>query len=139
MLAWVWIGVVVAAIVIEILTERLVSICFAPGAAVAAVLDFLDFLPLVQIIVVFVSAALGILFVETYLKKKLCAKRANINSIVGERCVVTERIDNYAGSGHVRVKGQVWSARGVGDDDVFETGAVLRVVALEGVKVICRK
>jgi len=39
----------------------------------------------------------------------------------------------------VKVKGQIWSARGVGDDDVFESGEILHVVAIEGVKVICKK
>lgn len=64
---------------------------------------------------------------------------AGIGAIVGERCVVTEKIDNFAGCGEVSVNGQIWSARGVGEDDVFEEGTVLHIVAIEGVKMICRK
>lgn len=62
-----------------------------------------------------------------------------LDNIVGERCVVTETVDNYVGCGLVKVKGQVWAARGVGDDDVFEVGETLSVVAIEGVKLICKK
>ena len=63
----------------------------------------------------------------------------NIDNIVGERCVVTETINNFAGCGQVRVNGQIWSARGAGEDDTFDVGESLTVVAVEGVKLICKK
>ena len=63
----------------------------------------------------------------------------NLESVIGERCIVTERIDNYAGCGQVKVNGQGWSARGAYDEDTFEVGESLRVVAIEGVKLICKK
>ena len=62
-----------------------------------------------------------------------------LDSIVGEKCVVTEKIDNFAGCGQIKVKGQLWSARGFFDDDVFECGESLRIVAIEGVKAVCKK
>lgn len=141
MLAWIWIAVAVASAVAELFTKRFIAISFLPGAIAAAILDFLDIPSMIQFAVVFSSAIVIIVFAELILIKKMRAKSIvkNINSIVGEKCVVTEKIDNYAGCGHVKVKGLVWSARGVGDDDIFEAGEVLRVVALEGVKVVCRK
>ena len=65
--------------------------------------------------------------------------KKNSESVVGERCVVVERIDNCAGCGEVKVKGQVWSARGVGEFDVFEEGETLKIVAVEGAKLVCKK
>ena len=62
-----------------------------------------------------------------------------IENVVGERCVVVERIDNFAGCGEVRVNGQIWSARGVSENDEFDIGETLNIVAVEGVKLICRK
>ena len=62
-----------------------------------------------------------------------------VDSIVGEKCVVTEKIDNFAGCGQIKVKGQLWSARGFFDDDVYECGETLRIVAIEGVMVVCKK
>ena len=69
----------------------------------------------------------------------LFGRDVTIDSIVGEKCVVTETIDNFAGCGQIRVKGQFWSARGFFDDDVFECGETLRIVAIEGVKAVCKK
>ncbi|MBE6532533.1 MAG: hypothetical protein E7676_03360 [Ruminococcaceae bacterium] len=63
----------------------------------------------------------------------------SLESVIGERCVVTERIDNFAGCGQVKVNGQGWSARGAYDDDTFEVGESLMVVAIEGVKLICKR
>ena len=66
-------------------------------------------------------------------------KTVDIEAIVGEKCVVTDRIDNTAGCGQVKVNGQSWSARGAYEGDIFDVGETLRVVAIEGVKLICRK
>ena len=63
----------------------------------------------------------------------------SLESVIGERCLVTERIDNFAGCGQVKVNGQGWSARGAYDNDVFEVGESLMVVAIEGVKLICKR
>ena len=69
----------------------------------------------------------------------LLKKKDRGDSIVGERCVVTERIDNYAGCGEVKVKGQIWSARGVLENDAFSEGETLKIVAVEGAKLVCKK
>lgn len=66
-------------------------------------------------------------------------KKTNIDDIIGEKCVVTEKIDNYAGCGQVRVNGQLWSARGSAEYDTFDAGESLTIVAIEGVKLICKK
>ena len=72
----------------------------------------------------------------TFFKK---ANKTSIDGIVGKKCTVTEKIDNYAGCGQVKIKGQIWSARSVREDDVFEAGEHLRIVAIEGVKLICKR
>ena len=61
------------------------------------------------------------------------------NGIVGERCVVIEQINPSAGCGEVKVKGQIWAATGISDGDVFEEGEILKVVAIKGARLICRK
>ena len=82
---------------------------------------------------------ISVCYVYVYLKRKSFASEIKIEDIVGEKCVVLETVDNYVGSGQVRVKSTEWSARSVDDEDVFEIGTVLRVVAVEGVKLICNK
>jgi membrane protein implicated in regulation of membrane protease activity len=138
---WIWLAVIVLAIVAEVFTEQLISIWFVPGAIISLVLDIFDVRFYIQLIVVLVLAAIGIVFAKTILKGLMPGEiaRTNIDAIIGERCVVTEKIDNYAGCGQVKIKGQIWSARGIDENDVFESGDVLQVVAIEGVKVICKK
>ena len=93
-------------------------------------------------IIAIACAALAVIVVAFFLAKRsglLESKPATIETIVGEKCVVTEDIDNFAGCGQVRVKGQLWSARGLFEDDVFKSGETLRIVAIEGVRAVCKK
>ena len=138
---WIWIGVIIAAVVVELFTDQLVSLWFAPAAAVATILDFFAIDVIWQILTFLVLAAICIVVARIILKRTRPASdsKTNIDAIIGERCVVTERIDNYAGCGQARVNGQIWSARGAFETDVFEVGEVLSVVAIEGVKLICKK
>ena len=141
-MAWLWIGIIIAAVGVETITDQLVSIWFVPAGIVAAIMEFCGAQEYWQIIVFLIVAIVGIVFAKTVLPKILprsSDNRTNIDAIIGEKCVVTERIDNYASCGQARVRGQVWSARGVGENDVFEVGEILNIVAIEGVKLICKK
>lgn len=64
---------------------------------------------------------------------------AGAAAAIGEKAVVTERIENIAGCGQAEVNGQCWSACSLLDADVFEEGDVVSVIAAEGVRLICKK
>ncbi len=138
---WMWIGIIILAVIIEMLTDGLVAIWFIPGAALCVVFDFFGMGILWQSLIFLIITCIGIVVGKMFLSKRLKKNitKTNIDAIIGERCVVTEKIDNYRGCGQAKVKGQIWSARGVGEDDVFEVGETLHVVAIEGVKLICKK
>lgn len=72
-------------------------------------------------------------------KKNTQDKEFSPETIVGKRCVVVEKIDNFAGCGQVKVNGQGWSARSAYDEDCFDVGDVLSIVAVEGVRLVCVK
>ena len=61
-----------------------------------------------------------------------------MDAIIGEKAIVVDRIQNIAGSGQVKVHNQIWSARSSNPDIVFEEGDIVSVVAIEGVKLICK-
>ena len=138
---WIWVAVIILAVVVEAFTDQLISIWFVPAAIVAVILDFCNVDIILQVIVFLAIALAGIFGLRKFLNsfKVNHSTKTNIDAIVGERCIVTEKIDNFAGCGQAKVKGQVWSARGVGENDVFEVGETLTVVAIEGVKLICKK
>ena len=77
-----------------------------------------------------------LIFNKCVFKRK---SKSGLDNIIGEKCKVIETIDNYAGSGLVKVKGQLWAARGVEDFDIFEEKEVLSVVAIEGARLVCKK
>ena len=140
-MVYVWIGVIVAAIVLEMLTDQIIAIWFMPSAIICAILDLCG-VPLPwQLIVFLLVSVTGIVLSRTVLKKhfNFTKTATNVEAVVGEKCVVIERIDNYAGRGQAKVRGQIWSARSIDDEETFEEGEILRVVAVEGVKLICKK
>ena len=141
-MGWIWVSVIVLAVIIELLTDQLISIWFVPGAMVATILDFCNQRIITQVIVFLVISIVGIILGKTLLQKYLPNTKdtkTNIDAIIGEKCVVNEKIDNLAGCGQVKVNGQIWSARSVDENEVFEAGEVLVIVAIEGVKLICKK
>ena len=140
-LGWIWIGVLVLAVIVEIITDNLVSIWFVPAATITTILDFAGLDWVWQLIIFLVISLIGIFLVRRLVSKRMKVndEKTNIEAIIGEKCIVTERIDNYAGCGQAKVRGQIWSARGCNDDDVFEVGDILRIVAIEGVKIICKR
>ena len=86
----------------------------------------------------FIIVACSIFIIIIKSKKKTLPTNT-VENIIGEKCIVIEKIDNFAGCGEARVNGLVWSARAAFEDEVYEVGEVLVIVAVEGVKLICKK
>ena len=84
-------------------------------------------------------AIISVILVLILLKRNTKSGNFEIGNVVGMRCVVVESVDNCAGCGQVKVGNSGWSARGAGENDHFEVGEVLKVVAVEGVKLVCMK
>ena len=82
---------------------------------------------------------MGILSLINKKKQTNDERESYLELIVGKKCVVIEEIDNFAGSGLVKVNGQSWAARSAYDEDCFSVGESLSVVAIEGVKLVCIK
>lgn len=140
-LVWLWISVIVLALALEVVTEQLVSIWFVPAAFITAIFSLCKMNFVWQALIFIVLSVAGIVLSRVFLagKKIGTDSRTNIEALIGERCVVTTRIDNFEDQGQVKVKGQYWTARGTGENDVFEVGEALTVVSIEGVKLICVK
>lgn len=134
-----WIGVIVVSVVFELITPGLVSIWFTPSALVALILALCNVPEFIQIPVFLVLSILFIIFARPLFNKRCKAHATNIDAIIGERAIVIEKIENIAGAGQVKVRGQFWSARTVDDDCTYEIGDIVTIVAVEGVKLICKK
>ena len=136
----IWAVVIVAAVIIEALTATLVSVWFIPSALVALILTLFE-VPLdIQIIAFVILSALFIFLFKFVIKLKFNAKKdkLNLDAIIGEKGIVIDKIQNIAGSGQVKVHNQIWSARSANPDKTFEEGEIVSIVAIEGVKLICK-
>ncbi len=139
-MVFVWIAVTVAFIIVEAMTTQLLTIWFAAGAAAAVIATLLNASPLVQCIV-FVAVSLIALIATRPLVKKLTKQKfspTNADRFIGEAAVVTEKIDNIAQTGLVKLQGTVWTARSA-DGEAIPEGVTVTVQKIEGVKLIVEK
>ena len=136
-----WLGVIVVSLIVEALTAGLVSIWLVPGALASMVLALFKLPLFVQIPVFLVLSVACIVLGKTLFRRYFQPKsktKTNVDALVGARAIVTERVDNLSGCGQVRVDSQIWSARSIDPDIIFEVGEVVSVMAIEGVKLICK-
>ncbi|MBQ0124700.1 MAG: NfeD family protein [Clostridiales bacterium] len=141
MLPYVWLGVIVAAIIIEALTVALVSVWFIPGAIIAMALAFFDMPLYLQIIAFAAASAVMLTCFKPIIKKTLKIKEEPTNvidTVIGKQAIVTEKIDNLNEFGAVKIQGKEWSARSA-DGSEIDVGEVVNIIEIRGVKLICTK
>ena len=134
----VWLTAMIALLIVEAMVPGLVSIWFALGALAAMISSMLSAPLWLQVgwffLVSIVSLALTRPIARKYVNGR--AVHTNADMAIGQDCVVTEEIDNVRGTGAVSVGGKIWTARMADPDGRAGKGAVLRVVRIEGVKLI---
>lgn len=136
----IWIAVIILAVIAELLTTEMIALWFIPAGLISLILSICGVKEFwIQLLVFACVSAVGVFLARRFFSYHKEDSRTNIDALIGEKCIVTEKIDNYAGSGLVKVKSQIWSARSIRDEDTFTPGEMLIVVAIEGVKLICKK
>ena len=141
MMMWlVWLGVGLLAVVLELLTaSALVSIWFAVGACAAALVSLLDFSIGIQIAVFVIMSFLSMLIVRPVAARYLRGNvvRTNADRYIGEKGIVTKKITSNDW-GDVKIQGTIWHAVSVEDEEI-EEGSRVKVVAIEGAKLLVMK
>lgn len=136
-----WVVALVVFLIVEAVTAGLVSIWFVFGSLVALICAALGAAVWLQIFwFVIVSVATLVLtrpLVKRYVDSRSVA--TNADRSIGRTAVVTERIDNLAAAGAVKLDGVVWTARSTDDAVAIETGERVTVRAIEGVKLIVER
>ena len=134
-----WLIGMAVLLLIEAAVPGLVSIWFALGALAALLATLCGASGPIQI-VLFVLVSLAALVVTRPLVKKYVnakVQHTNADRILGQECVVTEQVDNLAGTGEISVDGKRWTARS-SDQTVILQGARVTVERIEGVKAIVK-
>jgi len=135
-----WLVLLILCIVIELPTMGLTTIWFAGGALVAILAGLLHAPVFVQVILFLLVSLLLLFFTRPIAVKYFNRDRVktNVESMVGRQAIVTSEIINLKSTGQVTVGGLEWSARSCDDQVEIPVGAVVRVVAIHGVKLIVK-
>ena len=139
-MAYIWIGIAAFLTAVEIATVQLVSVWFVLGALCAALTTIFTDSIVIQI-VVFVSVSLVTLIATRPLVKKAKQKirplRTNSDRLIGETGVMLADLNDMQSVGQAKVMGKVWSVKT--DNPPLQAGDAVRVLAIEGVKLIVEK
>lgn len=137
----IWLIVLIICIIAEAISLGLTTIWFAGGALVSAVLAGFGLPIAVQLVAFFVVSLLLLFFTRPIAVKYFNVKRVrtNVEGLIGKQGIVTADIDNVRATGQVTVNGQEWSARSVDDNVNITSGTVVKVKAINGVKLIVEK
>lgn len=133
-----WLVILGVMVIAEFATMGLTTIWFAGGALVAFIAALVGAPVPVQIVLFFVVSFVLLLFTRPLVKKSFNVKRekTNAESLIGEQAVVLETINNIAASGQVQIRGQEWMARTRDGSTQIPKDEIVKVVAIEGVKLI---
>jgi membrane protein implicated in regulation of membrane protease activity len=136
---WIWLGIFVVAVIVEAVTEDLVSIWFCGGSLVSLILSFIPKVPWWVEVIVFVVISAGLLLATRPLVKRLFAKNTratNIDSYVGKHGLLIKEITTLD-FGEVKINGIVWTAMAEKNKKVA-ANSIVEVIAVDGNKLVIR-
>jgi membrane protein implicated in regulation of membrane protease activity len=134
--AWmIWILVAVLFAAGEVMSMGFFLAPFAVGAVIAAFADLAGASDAVSVIVFLVTSGLLFGFVRPIARRHMrtpAQLRTGTAALIGQTARVTERVDNDAQTGSVKLEGELWTARAWDDDEVIETGTRVSVIEIRG-------
>lgn len=138
---WVWLGVIIITIVLELITTDLISIWFTLGAVIPFILATTNSLDFEWQILIFIVVSLVLILSLRKVTKKFLLRNANTktntDALVGQKFRLLSKTD-FENVGTVKVKDVEWSV--VGDNGQFiDKGAIVEVTGISGNKLIIKE
>lgn len=135
----VWLIVAVAFGIAELMTTSLTLVWFSIGALILMVLStFIESVIIQVILFAAISITLLVIFTKYFVDKDKTFKyNTNLQGIQQKTGIVKEEIPPYS-TGLVTLSGEDWTAISV-DNEKIEKGKVVKVVEIEGVKLVVRE
>ena len=139
---WIWLGVVVVATIVELMTLDMTSIWFAISGIVALILSAFDSIGwLVQLIVFVVLSAALIIGLRPIARKfflRHMHEKTNTATLIGKKVYMLTTA-SFGTLGSVKVGDVVWSAIPEDETQTIEEGVIVEIVAIQGNKLIVKK
>ena len=117
----------------EVLTLGFFLGLLALGAAVAAIAGAVGLSVELQVALFAVTSVASLAFIRPIALRHIktpARLKSGTAALVGARAIVLERVD--ADRGQVKIGGEIWTARAYDEDDVFEPGARVDVMKIDG-------
>jgi membrane protein implicated in regulation of membrane protease activity len=125
----------------EVLTGDLFLLMLGGGALAAAGTNWLFDLPIwANGLVFLIVSVLLLVGVRPALRRRLTAGRGlpePMKALEGKSALVLERVGQH--EGQVKLDGQVWTARPLNDDDIYQPGDHVTVVHIDGATAVVSK
>ena len=137
---YIWLGIALVSVLVEMATAGLAAIWFAPAAIISMVLAICG-LPLsVQISVFIVASGLFMLLFYKKLRDNIENKteKTNLDAIIGKEGIAEEDI-MPRGTGRIKVGGISWSAYTDKNALPITKGDYVKILAIDGVKLLVEK
>ncbi len=132
-----WLAIMVFCLIVEVSTVGLITIWFAGGALIAAIVSMIGGPMWLQIVLFLVASLVLLIFTRPIAVKYFNKNRTktNVETIIGKQAIVTDRIDNLKGQGQIITDGMEWTARSA-NEEIIEEGCIVEIKEIKGVKAI---
>ena len=133
----VWLALLLIFSIAEAATVGLTSVWFAIGSLGALICALAGGNIWLQVGIFIVLSLVCLVALRPLAKKYLNnrVEATNADRVIGQEAQVTQNIDNIRGMGAVTIGGITWTARSEHDTPI-SAGSMVRVLRIEGVKVI---
>lgn len=138
-MSWFWLGVILISLVVEALTQQLVSIWFAAAGLITLILSYSSLSQNIQFVIFLVLAACFMFLVRQWAQNKLSRKiiATNVDSLLGRKAIVVEELDNL-GRGQVKIDGVQWIMTLDKTSDKVNVGDSVEIIFVDGAKLVVR-
>ena len=140
MWVYIWVAIILLAIVVEIATVELVGIWFVPGALIALILALFGVHWAIQVGVFAVATVLFIMLFRKKLIQYLSKDKSKTNTdlLIGKELKLITPIA-FQTPGSVKINGVEWSATLEDETAELKEGSLVKVVEIKGNKLIVRE
>jgi membrane protein implicated in regulation of membrane protease activity len=132
----IWLVLMVVFLIAEAQSVTMVSLWFAAGALGALIAELCGAELWLQIVIFFAVSIALLASLRPIARKYFTPKiiKTNVDSVIGQTCLVTADIDNISAQGQVKLGAMEWSARST-SGEAIAAGTLVKVDKIEGVKV----
>ncbi len=136
-----WLVIAVIFFIIEILTPGVFLFsCFSIGAILAFIVSVFSKSLVLQCLLFVIFSILSIYFLKPILMKLIAPLtiKSNVDSIIGKKGIVIEKIDGKKSMGMVKVNNELWRAIAE-NEEVIQKDEEIVVLKVEGVHLVVKK